>query len=236
MAATDIITYSQSSTGHGDFKCSRRTAAHLDYTKEQLKKRFPFAVLVIIQGCYNRGVGASEGTHDYDCCLDIRILNMDWLTAQAFLRSCGWAAWVRWPWQGFDIHIHMISLGFAKYGLIVGKYVDGGWSLFGRKVTSSQVEDYYNHAYGLEGMHEPGSDKTWYPKDINATIFDYEEYMMEYKDWSRESKDEFVADVTKAVVAATKNLPARVWAFVVHTGLKKTARATVRETWEKVNQ
>lgn len=208
--AAELITYDQPSTGHGFFTCCRRTAAHLDYTKEELAKRHPGAVLVIIQGCYHRGVGASEGTHDYDCCLDFRILGLTWLEGQAFMRSLGWGGWWRRTWQGpWADHLHMFSLGFEPYTNIkVGKYVDGGMSLFGRQVTSSQVEDYYRKAWGLEGMHVPGSDDSWYPSDIRATIFNYEQWQTEqedkvpYRDWSKADKKAMMDDVRKEIDAS----------------------------------
>lgn len=235
MNASDIITYSQPSTGHGFFQCSRRTAAHLDYTKDRLAKRHPGAQLVIIQGCYHAGIGVSEGTHDKDCCLDVRIVGLEWMKAQSFLRSLGWGGWWRRPWQGpWDDHIHMISLGFANYGLPVGIYIDGGLSKFGQKVTSSQVEDYYNHAWGLEGMHDPGSDPSWFPADISATVFDYEAWLIEvedsvpYSDWPKADKDALMADIKKVVVEVAKTIPASVWAFIVNTTTKQTARAALR--------
>lgn len=241
MAATDIITYSQPSTGHGFFRCSRRTAAHLDYTKQKLKERHPNAVLQIIQGCYHTGIGVSEGTHDRDCCLDVRIVGLDWRLAQAFLRACGWAAWWRQQWQGdWADHIHMISLGFAKYNLPVGIFVDGGLSQFGPPMrTSSQVLDYYNHAYGLEGMHTPGSDNSWHPADINATIFDFEAWEREledsvaYKDWPQADRDALVNDIKDAVKDLLVGLPAStatsVWNFIVRAEPKQTAKRALNK-------
>lgn len=209
-SASEVITYPQASTGFGPFRCSRRTAAHLDSTKRRLANLHPGAVLVIIQGCYHTGLGVSEGTHDRDCCLDVRIVGLSWPAAQAFLRASGWAAWWRKPSQGpWADHIHMISLGFAPYGLPVGKFVDGGLSQFGSKVTSSQVDDYFAHAFGLEGMHDPGSDPSWFPPNIAATIFDLEAWTQEledampYRDWPQADKDALVRDIAAAVKGPT---------------------------------
>jgi hypothetical protein len=212
--AHELITYSQPSTGFGFFICTRRTAAHLDWTKQQLAKRHPGAILVIIQGCYNRAVAASEGTHDFDACLDIRIVGLDWPTAQGFIRSCGWGGWWRRPSQGpWDDHIHMISLGFTPYPIKVGKYVDGGVSLTGTKFTSSQVEDYFNEAWGMSGMHEPGSDPSWFPEDKIATIFDYEKWsddMPSPKEWDAEDWK-----AIRANLPTVKEIAAGVWSYVV---------------------
>jgi hypothetical protein len=177
----EIVTYDQPSTGHGFFACSLRTAYHLDYTKKRLARLHPGAQLVIIQGCYHTGVGVSEGTHDRDTCLDVRIVGLEWMEAQSFLRAAGWAAWWRRTWQGpWADHIHMISLGFAAYDLPVGIFIDGGLSQFGPpRRTSSQVVDYYAHAWGLEGLHDPGSDPSWFPADIDATVFDFEDWEQE---------------------------------------------------------
>lgn len=157
----ELITYGQKTTGGSSFTCSRRTAAHLDYTKKRLaaraKKDGVAYRLEIIQGSYNTGVAASAGTHDFDAVLDVRIVDMPWLKAQRFLRSLGWAAWYRYP-PLFSEHIHMISLGYTTK---VGIYVPG------------QVSDYYAHKTGLVG-HAP--DPTWHPADIDATIFDYDRY------------------------------------------------------------
>ena len=161
-----IIYYSQPNVYGTYFKCSKRTAAHLDHTKSELKKRGKS--LKIIQGCFNTGVDASAGTHDGDAVLDVEIFGMDWYQAQKFLRSLGWAAWVRTPAQGFSYHIHMVSLPDYKYKFVakVGQYVPG------------QVTSYYNHTSGLIGE---APDITWHPDVIRSTIFDYDKYMASLK-------------------------------------------------------
>lgn len=149
--AADVITVTRAGK---TFRCTRRTAAHIDYTIERLAKREPDARLYIIQPCYNVGVKASAGTHDYDACLDVQIIGLDWWAAQRFLRQCGWAAWLRYP-PTFTWHIHMVSLGYPGR---VGIYVPG------------QVADYYAHRNGLVGH---AADSSWHPVDISATVFDY---------------------------------------------------------------
>ena len=149
-------------SGDQTFKATRRTHAHVAWTCERLAAHNPEATLRIIQSCYNTGVNASAGTHDKDAVLDVEIVGMDWWSSQRFLREHGWAAWVRFP-PAFTWHIHMVSLGYVGP---VGIYVPG------------QVTDYYNHALGLKGGHTPGSDKSWFPDNIDSTIFDYQEWTM----------------------------------------------------------
>lgn len=157
------------------FRCSRRTYRHIQYTIGRLKEKHPTARMRIIQGAYNTTIRASAGTHDYDCTIDLEIIGLSWDRAQAFMRWTGWAAWHRTRAQGFTgDHIHAISLPpsgtntptltnivwqFRSRGLEVGAFVPG------------QVDDYYNHALGLKGQHNAGSDRSPFPKDIKATIF-----------------------------------------------------------------
>ncbi|MCW2496387.1 hypothetical protein [Jatrophihabitans sp.] len=149
--------------GGRSFQATRRTVAHLTATIERLAKIRPDAQLIVIQGCYNTGVAASAGTHDYDAVFDVQIVGMGWWDAQAFLRRNGWAAWVRQP-PTFSWHIHMVSLGYPGK---VGVYVPG------------QVDDYYAHALGLKGQHDSGSDPSWHPADINSTVFDYPAWLID---------------------------------------------------------
>lgn len=164
-----IVWHNQPNMYGRYFKCSKRTSAHLDWTKNQLalkaKKDGKAYRLIIIQGCFNTGVSASAGTHDYDSCLDVKIEGMTWAAAQRFLRSCGWAAFWRKPSQGpWSDHIHMISLPkyMVQFVARVGIWVAG------------QVRDYYNKLNGLSS-HAP--DNTWHPKDIKETIFQYNAYI-----------------------------------------------------------
>lgn len=153
--AAEVITLT---FGGKTFRCSRRTAAHLAWTAEQLEQADPEARIVVIQGSYNQGVEASAGTHDYDAVLDVQVVGLEWAEAQDFFRAFGWAAWWRQP-PKFTHHIHMISLGYPGR---VGEYVPG------------QVRDYYDFKSGLAG-HLP--DFTWHPADIDSTIFDYDAWL-----------------------------------------------------------
>jgi hypothetical protein len=92
------------------FKCSQNTYAALLDTQARLAKAHPKAWIRVIQGCYNTGVAASAGTHDFDACLDVQIVGLSWQDAQDFLRKCGWAAWWRHTgsWASpSQWHIHM---------------------------------------------------------------------------------------------------------------------------------
>lgn len=175
------------------FKASRRTIWHLRWTLFVLSVRYPKARLQILQTCYHTGVDLSKGTHDFDCVFDVWItggvLGADPWRAQRFLRAHGWAAYFRhsgsWAARS-QWHIHMISLppglpadptpldvgkAYARLGIKVGEYIDGGYTTLGRVVATSQVDDYYAHALGLASQHRAGEDPSWFPKDINRTIF-----------------------------------------------------------------
>jgi hypothetical protein len=164
-----IIWHNQPNIYGRYFKCSKRSSAHMDWTKNQLAKKaakdgktYRF---IIIQGMTNTGVSASAGTHDYDACVDVKIEGMTWAAAQRFLRSCGWAAFWRKPSQGpWSDHIHMVSLPkfMLQFVARVGIWVPG------------QVRDYYNKLNGLSS-HAP--DNTWHPKNIKETIFQYQAYI-----------------------------------------------------------
>lgn len=149
----------------------RRTAAHLDATINRLRKLDPKAELVVTQSAYNTSVEASAGTHNLDAVIDIVIHGMSGIDTQAFMRRCGWADWYRHPPEFAFEHNHGISLGYEPAP--VGEFVPG------------QVRDYYNHALGLKGQHEPGSDKTWFPPDIDKTVFNYRRFILFHPRWNR---------------------------------------------------
>lgn len=169
---------------------SFRTLCHLDRIDRLARKKYGRGV-VVIQSAYNTTVAASAGTHDFDACLDAYIPGVSWWGQQKFFRANGWGAWYRYP-PLFGNHIHMISLperegqsisdDYRVHGFKVGKYVDGGHSVYGREVTSSQLYDYYKRAFGLSNQHTPGSDKSWHPAThkkggVEATIFKLDSYV-----------------------------------------------------------
>jgi hypothetical protein len=174
------------------FKASRRTFAHIDYTIDLLAQLSPDARLHIAQGCYHDGP-LSAGTHDFDAVLDFTISGLSWLDGQAFLRRCGWAAWWRHTgtWAAESAwHFHAISLGYTTR---VGVFVP------------AQVDDYYRHSLGLKGEHASGLDHTWFPPDINATVFDYEEHAPmtpDDKAWLQARLDAQSASIIAGVVGA----------------------------------
>jgi len=187
--ATAKVMWSQKTTGGKKVVGSLRTIAHLDYLNNLARKRFGRG-LVVIQGPYNTTVKASAGTHDYDACLDVSIPGVPWLTQQNFFRANGGGAYYRGPENGFKTkHIHYFTLpyhakgvevsqGYQRTGFKVGRYVDGGWSTAGKRTTSSQIEDYYNRRNALKGHARDG---TWFPPDIDKTIFNLTKYIARHK-------------------------------------------------------
>ena len=161
------------------------TLCHLNRLNNLALKRFG-AEIVILQRAYNSSVPASAGTHDFDMVWDLYIPGVDWWRQQRFFRANGFACWYRHP-PKFGNHIHGFSLpplegvvrsdDFQVAGFRVGKYVDGGFSIFGRRIASSQLDDYFLRAFGLANAHTPGSDKSWYPPDFGATIFKLGNYV-----------------------------------------------------------
>lgn len=195
-APAEVITVT---LGGRTFRAGRRTAAHLEWTIAELARLHPKARLYVIQPCYNTGVALSAYTHDYDGVLDVGITGLDWPDGQRFLRRCGWAAWWRHTgaWASPSrYHHHIVSLGCPGP---VGLYVPG------------QVADYYNHALGLKGQHGVGSDPTWHPDNIDATVFSYptwvaeSEDLMPWTDWpeadQRQAARAIAAEVAPVVVA-----------------------------------
>lgn len=186
------------------FTASNRTAAHLTSTLTRLERRHPGARLVIIQTCYNTTIAASAGTHDYDGVFDVRIEGLTWWAAQRFLRSCGWAAWYRHTGTWADErawHIHMASIPEGLPANPTIEQIDGAYARAGIQVgiyVPGQIDDYYAHALGLAGQHRAGSDHSWFPDSINATVFRYQEDDMPFNDWPQADKDALAAAVWQA--------------------------------------
>lgn len=184
--ASALCTWSKKGTSGQTVKGSFRSLCALNRANNLAMRKFGTGVEVI-QSAFNTVVRASAGTHDFDACFDLRIDGVGWWDQQHFFRgSCGIGGWYRHPplfgnhFHGFVLpprHGSGISDDYRQSGLKVGKYVDGGWSTEGAKVTSSQIEDYYNHAFGLSGQHEKNSDKSWFPRDIEDTIFNLRAYV-----------------------------------------------------------
>lgn len=212
---TVLAPVSEAAIAGVTFRASDRTQQHILQTIARLAVRHPGARLRIIQPCYNTGVARSAGTHDLDAVLDVEIDGLPgatdearWWAAQRFLRECGWAAWFRHTgeWADRDAwHIHMISLppglstnptaadvdrAFEAIGLRVGEFVPG------------QVDDYFAGALGLKGQHRAGVDHSWFPPNINATVFK-EDDMPPYRQWPQADKDALVTDIVNGIFNRT---------------------------------
>lgn len=181
----DMVMWAKRTTGGKTIKGTFRTICAMDRLNRLCYRRYGVGIQ-IIQSAWNTGVSASAGTHDFDACFDVWIPGVDPWEAQRFFRRNGFGCWVRKP-PAFGWHIHGFVLplqegqsrsdDFQVHGVRVGLYVDGGYSTRGRLVTSSQIQDYYSHAFGLSGQHGAFSDRSWYPKNIGATIFDLKRYV-----------------------------------------------------------
>lgn len=177
-------------TIHGKVvKGSIRHIAHLDQLNNSSKYKFGKSI-EIIQSAWNTTIEASAGTHDKDMTVDLYIPGVSWWTQQAFFRARGLGCWYRPTSSKWSNHIHGFTLpegsgdvsdDWANRNFKVGIYVDGGWSTEGKLVTSSQIKDYYYEAFGLSGQHKPGSDKSWFPDDKKATVFDLNAYIAKRK-------------------------------------------------------
>lgn len=169
---TTMVRWTKKTIFGGSIHGSFRTICHWDHLNRLAYRRWGVGINVI-QADWNTTVAASAGTHDRDAVGDLWIPGVDPWTQQRFFRRNGFACWVRKP-PAFTWHLHGFTLphregssrsdDFKVAGFTVGVYVDGGYSTRGGLVTSSQIEDYYNRAFGLSGMHTPGSDNTWHPK------------------------------------------------------------------------
>lgn len=183
--ANKMCAWSKKTTSGRSIRGSFRTLCHLNRLNNLALKKFGVEIQVI-QPDWNTGVAASAGTHDFDATWDLWIPGVDPWVQQRFFRANGLGGWMRkpplfgWHYHGFTLpprEGQSISDDFKVHGFKVGIYVDGGYSSRGGLVTSSQISDYYNHAFGLSGQHSAGSDRTWFPKSIEATVFDLGKYV-----------------------------------------------------------
>jgi hypothetical protein len=183
--ATTKVMWSKRTTSGKKITGSFRTICWLNRLNNLAYDKWDHGIEVI-QPPYNVGVVASAGTHDLDACVDLYIPGVSWWAMQRFVRANGGGGWYRHP-PLFGNHIHVFCLppqegqlradDWAVAGFRVGKYVDGGYSTSGRQITSAQITDYYNHAFGLSGQHTPNSDHSWFPASIKDTIFDLKTYV-----------------------------------------------------------
>jgi hypothetical protein len=196
------------------FRATNRTAAHLEWTIEELERRHPGARLQIIQTCYHTGFKPSAGTHDFDGVFDVSVDGLSWWTAQRFFRECGWAAWYRhtgsWAAQS-KWHIHMCSIPPGLENAPTLADVDAAYAAAGIRVgqfVPAQVDDYFAHALGLAGQHRAGDDESWFPDDIAATIFEHQEDDMagfsEWPDAEKQAFGEFIQEQVRATLINVK--------------------------------
>jgi hypothetical protein len=203
--ATTRVMWDRKSQSGQDVTGSLFAIAALDSMSAKAQKKYGVPV-TIIQPAYNTGVAASAGTHDRDFCMDWWIAGVDGLEQQRFARfENGWCDWFRQPWQGFSYHQHGFPMppGGHKFPTKVGIYVDGGISTEGRLVTSSQLDDYWDEAYGLKDRHYQSADPTPFPTDEQKlkAIFNLDRYItkqqeedMSYEKWTEEGKKAYWDD------------------------------------------
>jgi hypothetical protein len=183
--ATALVKWAKKDLTGRTVKGSLRHICHLNQLNNLALTKFG-AGIEIIQPAFTTGVAASVGTHDFDMVVDLHIPGVGWWEQQRFCRANGLGCWYRHP-PAFGNHIHGFTLppreghnisdDFKVAGFKVGRYIDGGWSTHGAQITSSQLADYYHHAYGLKNEHQPNSDTSWFPPGIAATIFDLAAYI-----------------------------------------------------------
>lgn len=171
-----MVKWSRTDTGGDIVKGSFRHIAHINRLNNLCKKRFGVE-LQIIQPAYNTTVRASAGTHDKDCVIDCWIPGVDPWTQQRFFRRNGLGGWMRhpplfgWHYHGFTLPNPEGKVRRDDFRTEVGIFVPG------------QLEDYYNHAFGLANAHTPGSDHSWFPKNIEGTVFKLSDYVQLRKKW-----------------------------------------------------
>lgn len=196
--ATTRVMWSQRDMYGRAITGSLRTIAHLDQTNAAAVAKFGRG-LVVFQPPFNKGVKVSAGTHDYDACLDVYIPGVDWWAQQRFFRERGWGAYYRRKPAFTTLHIHMFSLplregkdvsdDYREGGFKVGKLVDGGWSLYGKRTSTSQIASYYAHR---DAMASNGPDTSWFPSDIKATIFNLDAYIRARREAARKAAEKTV--------------------------------------------
>jgi len=169
----DKVRWSKKTTGGKAVTGSFRHICHLNRLNNLALRRYGREI-EIIQSAYNTTVAASAGTHDYDATVDLYIPGVGWWEQQRFFRANGLGCWYRHP-PLFGNHIHGFTLPVPE-----GKYRGDDFKMQGTKVgvyVPGQLEDYYNHAFGLANQHRAGSDNSWFPKSIEATVFDLDKYV-----------------------------------------------------------
>lgn len=128
--------------------CDNRTKSAFEYANRLFHKRTG-KNLVVVQGCYHRGVSASAGTHDGGGVLDLSVAGMSSKQihqAVGAMRKAGFAAWHRTPLPGvWGAHIHAVLIGHHNAA----------------PLAKTQMINYRDHRDGLAGNRP---DNTWHPK------------------------------------------------------------------------
>lgn len=128
-------------TTHGGKTVDKWTKAALQAAEAKLGYD-----LTVVQGSYNKGVGASAGTHDGGGVVDL--LAWDHVRKVRALREVGFAAWYRPTIKGlWNEHIHAVLIGNEKAA----------------DSAKRQVVAYRAHRDGLAGNK---ADPTWHPNPI----------------------------------------------------------------------
>lgn len=109
VAATKEPVHNYTRTSYGGRTVNQRTKDMLESAARSFGKS-----ITLTQGSYNKGVGASAGTHDGGGVVDISVLGMSASQRSSLeqaLRRAGFFAWIRTPAQGFSYHIHAVAIG-----------------------------------------------------------------------------------------------------------------------------
>lgn len=194
--ANTKVMWSQRTTSGKRVYGSFRAIAWLDRINYLAKKRFGRGI-VVYQGGYSRTVRKSAGTHDYSEVFDLWIPGVPGIKQQSFFRWNGGGFFYRTPAQGFEEHEHGfvlppasdhdVSKRFMRSGLKVGYLIDGGWSTSGRKVSSSQIADYYAKP-PRDALKDHSVDPTPRPADIDGSIFSLHDYILRKQESIRAKK------------------------------------------------
>lgn len=182
--ANTKVMWSQRTTDGKRVYGSFRAIAWLDWINWLCKKKFGRG-LIVYQGGYNTTIKLSKGTHDYSEVFDLWIPGVAGTTQRSFFRAHGGGGWYRYP-PTFMKHCHIFVLPpvltsdvnkrYRAALLKVGKFIDGGWSLYGKQVGSSQIHDYLVKPY-KDGLASHNSDTTWRPSDLNGSVFHLADYI-----------------------------------------------------------
>ncbi len=175
---TMMVKWSRETMYGQTVKGSLRTIAHIDRLYTLSLRRFdsPFT---IIQPPYNTSIPASAGTHDYDAVIDWYIPGVPYWDQQRWARANGMWDWYRATNNMWSNHQHGGTIPLQLANTRAGDYAAGGFRV--GIYVPGQLQDYYAHAFGLSGQHNPNSDKSWFPPNIKATIFDLDAYIARRK-------------------------------------------------------